>query len=88
MASRDTGMAAPKRDVAYWTRAVFVRLGVLPFLLVIAIVVFTAMSANFLTVANLTNVIRQSVYLMIVSLGQILALLTGGFDRRSARSSP
>ena len=38
------------------------------------------MSDNFLTVRNLTNVVRQSVYLTIVSLGQMLALLTGGFD--------
>jgi len=80
MASRDTGLAAPKRDVVYWMRALFVRLGVLPFLLVIAIVVFTMMSDNFLTFANFTNVVRQSVYLMIVALGQMLALLTGGFD--------
>jgi ribose transport system permease protein len=80
MASRDTGMAAPKRDVLYWTRTLFIKLGVLPFLLGIAIIVFTLMSDNFLTVANFTNVVRQSVYLMIVALGQMLALLTGGFD--------
>lgn len=80
MASRDTGMAVQKRDLVYWSRALFVRLGVLPFLLVISIIVFTLMSDNFLTVANFTNVVRQSVYLMIVALGQMLALLTGGFD--------
>ncbi|MEO8668629.1 MAG: ABC transporter permease [Bauldia sp.] len=80
MASRETGIAAPRRDLVYWTRALFLRLGVLPFLLVIAIVVFSLMSENFLTVGNLTNVVRQSVYLMIVSLGQMFALLTGGFD--------
>ena len=80
MASRDTGLTAPRRDVFYWTRALFVRLGVLPFLLVIAIIIFTMMSGNFLTVDNFTNVVRQSVYLMIVALGQMLVLLTGGFD--------
>src|SRR4029078_9693687 len=41
--------------------------------------VFTALSGNFLSGQNLTNVVRQSVYLIIVSLGQMLALLTGGF---------
>lgn len=61
-------------------KRLFVRLGILPFLLVIAIVVFTLMSDNFLTTRNLMNVLRQSVYLMIVSMGQMLALLTGGFD--------
>ncbi|MEM8837190.1 MAG: ABC transporter permease [Pseudomonadota bacterium] len=58
----------------------FIRLGILPFLLVIAVIVFTVMSDNFLTGRNLMNVLRQSVYLTIVSLGQMLALLTGGFD--------
>ena len=58
----------------------FVRLGVLPFLLVLALIVFTALSGNFLTTDNLINVVRQSVYLTIVALGQMLALLTGGFD--------
>ena len=63
-----------------WVQHLFVRLGVLPFLLVLALVVFTALSKNFLTTDNLINVVRQSVYLTIVALGQMLALLTGGFD--------
>ena len=66
--------------VTTFLKAVFMRLGVLPFLLIIALVVFTLLSDNFLTWRNLMNVARQSVYLMIVSLGQMLALLTGGFD--------
>jgi ribose transport system permease protein len=57
-----------------------VRLGVLPFLLVIAVVIFTLMSDNFLTGRNLMNVARQSTYLAMVAMGQMLALLTGGFD--------
>ncbi len=61
-------------------KRMFVRLGVLPFLLLIALVVFTAMSGNFLTPRNLSNVVRQSVFLCVVSMGQMLALLTGGFD--------
>lgn len=66
--------------IANFTKRVFVKLGILPFLLVIAIVVFALLSDNFLTVRNLLNVLRQSVYLMIVAFGQMLALLTGGFD--------
>lgn len=62
------------------TKRLFVKLGILPFLLFIAMVVFTLLSENFLTLQNLMNVLRQSVYLMIVALGQMLALLTGGFD--------
>jgi ribose transport system permease protein len=78
-AAEDRVSVAP-RSPARWLMRVFIRLGVLPFLLVIAIIVFTLLSENFLTVSNLTNVVRQSVYLMMVALGQMLALLTGGFD--------
>ncbi len=66
--------------VALILKRAFVRLGILPFLLLAALVIFTLMSENFLTLRNLTNVLRQSVYLTIVSIGQMLALLTGGFD--------
>jgi ribose/xylose/arabinose/galactoside ABC-type transport system permease subunit len=58
----------------------FVRIGVLPILLVIALVVFSALSSRFLTSENLITVARQATYLAIVSMGQMLALLTGGFD--------
>lgn len=68
------------RSAAYWVQLAFVRLGVLPFLLLIAMIVFTLMSDNFLTGRNLLNVVRQSTYLALVSMGQMFALLTGGFD--------
>jgi ribose transport system permease protein len=58
----------------------FVRVGVLPFLLVIALMAFTALSPRFLTIDNLITVARQATYLAIVAMGQMLALLTGGFD--------
>lgn len=59
---------------------VFLRVGVLPFFLVATLVVFALISREFLALQNLTNVARQSVYLILVSLGQMLALVTGGFD--------
>jgi mono/diheme cytochrome c family protein len=59
---------------------IFVRLGVLPFLLAIAIAVFTLLSDRFLTLQNGLNVTRQSSFLVMVAMGQMLALLTGGFD--------
>ena len=68
--------ASPLRFV----RQVFLRAGVLPFFLIAALVIFTIASAQFLTLQNLTNVARQSVYLILVSLGQMLVLITGGFD--------
>lgn len=60
--------------------SVFLRVGVLPFFLVTALIVFSLISSHFLTIQNLTNVARQSVYLVLVSLGQMLVLITGGFD--------
>ena len=71
---------ARTRSAAYWLQLTFVRLGVLPFLLLIAVIVFTFMSDNFLTGRNLMNVVRQSTYLTLVAMGQMFALLTGGFD--------
>ena len=68
------------RRAARVVQQLFIRLGVLPFLLLVAVVVFTAISDHFLSAQNLINVVRQSVYLTIVSLAQMLALLTGGFD--------
>lgn len=58
----------------------FVLLGVLPFLMIIALVAFTALSEQFLTHDNLVNLLRQSVYLMLVAAGQMVVLSTGGFD--------
>jgi ribose/xylose/arabinose/galactoside ABC-type transport system permease subunit len=70
----------PAGSASVVLKRIFVRLGVLPFLLVLALVVFSIMSRQFLALDNLTNVVRQSVFLMIVSLGQMMVLLTGGFD--------
>ena len=80
MTSGDQDGTGPARTVTYWIRLAFVRLGVLPFLLLIAMIVFTLMSDNFLSGRNLLNVVRQSTYLALVSMGQMFALLTGGFD--------
>lgn len=65
---------------ARFVKTLFVKLGVLPFLLAVALVSFTGLSDQFLTPQNLVNLVRQSVYLVLVSLGQMLALVTGGFD--------
>ncbi|NML76728.1 ABC transporter permease [Rhizobium sp. S-51] len=72
--------AKPSFSALAALKAVFVKLGVLPFFLVAALVLFTIASKQFLTLDNLTNVARQSVYLVLVSLGQMLVLVTGGFD--------
>jgi ABC-type xylose transport system permease subunit len=68
------------RSFGFRSQQVFVQLGVLPFLLIVAMLVFASLSGNFLTGQNLLNVARQTTYLAIVAMGQMLALLTGGFD--------
>lgn len=74
---------SPKGALASATavlRRLFLQLGVLPFMLLGALLVFTCLSDQFLTSQNLVNLLRQSVYLILVSMGQMLALVTGGFD--------
>ncbi len=68
------------RSTREWMQYAFVRLGVLPFLLLIAVAIFALLSENYLTWRNLVGVARQSTYLTMVAMGQMLALLTGGFD--------
>ncbi len=70
----------PTKTPLYYLQLTFVRLGVLPFLLLIAMVIFAMISDNYLSVRNLLNVVRQSSYLTLVAVGQMFALLTGGFD--------
>lgn len=81
MAERaDASAGTEPRSAMTLVKVGFVRLGVLPFLLVISVIVFALMSDRYLTTNNLVNVARQSTYLTVVALGQMLALLTGGFD--------
>lgn len=63
-----------------WINRIFVKVGVLPFFLLGALIIFTVLSPKFLTGQNLINVARQSVYLVLVSMGQMLVLISGGFD--------
>ena len=53
-----------------WARIVDNRdLLALPAMFIIALLIFSLASDKFLTTGNLTNVARQSVYLLIVALG-------------------
>lgn len=63
-----------------WINRTFVKVGVLPFFLLGALIIFTLLSPKFLTGQNLINVARQSVYLVLVSMGQMIVLISGGFD--------
>jgi ribose/xylose/arabinose/galactoside ABC-type transport system permease subunit len=61
-------------------RKVFLRGGILPVVLVIALVGFGLGEPRFLTYENFFNVTRASTYLVIVSMGQMLTLLVRGID--------
>jgi ribose transport system permease protein len=64
----------------YFAIRVFVRGGVLPWFLLIAIVVFSISADTFFTGENMFNVARQSIYLVLVSMAQMVVLLTAGLD--------
>jgi ribose transport system permease protein len=59
---------------------VVLAIGVLPILLAIAIVLFSLLSGNFLSFFNIINILRQTSYLTIVALGQMIVMVTAGFD--------
>ena len=61
-------------------RSIFSTVGILPILLAVVILYFSSQESRFYGTANLTNVLRQSTYLIIVTLGQALVLISGGFD--------
>jgi len=70
----------PAESLSIRMQQLFVRLGVLPLLLVSAIILFSLLSSRFYSWPNIVNVGRQTTYLTMVAMGQMLALLTGGFD--------
>ncbi|GHT80453.1 ABC transporter permease [Betaproteobacteria bacterium] len=53
---------------------------VLPFLVVISVLIFASSAPGFLSLENITNIARQSVYLMVVALAQMMVLIGGGLD--------
>lgn len=63
-----------------WLKRLFVKVGVLPFLLVALVVLFGLAQPRFLSLSNLINVGRQTTYLAIVTAAQMLTILCAGFD--------
>lgn len=61
-------------------RSAYQRIGALPPLFLLAVVIFGLQQPRFLSLANLTNVAIQSSYLAIVALAQTLVIVTAGFD--------
>ena len=61
-------------------RSIFISMGILPVLLIGSVILFRDHGRAFLDGRNLFNVVRQTTYLAIVSMGQMVCLLTAGFD--------
>lgn len=83
MAISDTGQVEPPTPLGGGRLSVsrlFARLGPLPALLVVLVIVFTAANPSFLGGDNLLSVSTQSVFLLLIALGQMLVLISGGMD--------
>lgn len=58
----------------------FALFGALPPLMIILIIVFAVSNPVFLSPNNLVTLATQAVFLLLVALGQMVVLITGGFD--------
>jgi ribose/xylose/arabinose/galactoside ABC-type transport system permease subunit len=63
-----------------YLRSLYVRLGIVPLLIVLAIAIFTIGNPRFFSLANFMNVLQQSTFLMLIAFGQMFVLISGGFD--------
>lgn len=61
-------------------RLAFLHLGILPFLLFAAVAFFALSEPRFYSEINIFNVARQSTFLIIVAMGQMIVILTAGLD--------
>jgi ribose transport system permease protein len=76
-----TTAAGPKRpSFAERLYRRYEKIGFLPTMLVALLIVLAIFVPRFLAVQNIFNVLRSSSYLVIVSAGQMLVLIVGGFD--------
>ena len=67
-------------SVVDFGKRLFVTVGILPLLLVISFVTLGLVERRFWLPENIFNVFRQSSYLCVISMAQMLVLLTGNFD--------
>lgn len=74
------GAQAPRFSPSGVARRLFIRFGILPWLLLAVVVFFGLQEPRFLSEVNLLNVARQSTFLMIVAMAQLLVLITAGMD--------
>ena len=61
-------------------KVVFIRVGALPFILVVILVTFGVWNPAFLSLVNMVSASRAATYLIMVTLAQMMVLLSAGFD--------
>ncbi|MEA2783231.1 MAG: ribose transport system permease protein [Rhodospirillaceae bacterium] len=59
---------------------IFANMGILPVLLIGAFIFFGTLEPRFLSSFNMFNVARQATYLTVAAMGQMVLLITSGFD--------
>ncbi len=79
-AIKTMNLTTPGEPMSARAALMLLRLGVLPWLMIIAIVIFTLGSDSFLSERNAISLARQSSYLVIVAMAQFLVILTAGLD--------
>ena len=67
-------------DLKQYLSSLFVKAGILPWFLGIALITFSVASDNFLTAANIVGVARHSTDLILVAMAQMIVMLTAGLD--------
>ena len=67
-------------DLKQYISALFLKAGVLPWFLGIALITFSFASDNFLTANNILGVARHSTDLILVAMAQMIVMLTSGLD--------
>jgi ribose transport system permease protein len=75
-----TTMTPKSRPVLGFARRTFVTFGLIPILLIVLVVVFASIEPRFLDSRNIVNMARQSTFLGLVTMGQMLYLLTRNYD--------
>jgi ribose/xylose/arabinose/galactoside ABC-type transport system permease subunit len=80
MMSRRSAAELPRPSFGERVYRGYERIGFLPTMLVALVVLLALFVPRFLAVQNIFNVLRTSSYLVMVSAGQMLVLIVGGFD--------
>jgi ribose transport system permease protein len=75
-----TSAVTPPPSVAGRFNEVLLRFGLLPILLVVAVATFALLEPRFLSAVNGTNISRQLSFLLLVTIAQMLVLLTAEID--------